>query len=123
MEEKLTDWRFGKFIDCSLFKQRVHFNDIYENFAEHFFGATRKCVYRSLSYLIIRAEILIQCIAIVAERIAIVAERIALVATPYFMISVVLSQRYAYNCDHDSLCIVLKRYDKFPPFDKSWRHQ
>ena len=50
--------------DIDLFEQRVHFN-IYENYAEKINYATRKCVYRSLNYLIIRAEILIEFIAVV----------------------------------------------------------
>ena len=65
------------------------------------FHVTPKYVYRLLNYLIIRAEILIQYIAVIAKRIA-------LVVTPYFIMSVELSQWYAYTCDHDSLCIVLK---------------
>ena len=110
--KKLTDWGFEKYIDFfkgeysltikihSLFEKRVHFNN-YENHAEKIFYAPRKCVYHSIRFLIIRAEISIQCIAFVAKCIA-------LVATPYFIISVALSQLYAYTCDHDSLCIVLK---------------
>ena len=50
-----------------------------------FFSATHKCVYRSLNYLIIRAEVVIQCITVVSQRIA-------LSATPYFVINVALSQ-------------------------------
>ena len=70
VENKLTDWGLEKHIDLFkgkysltiklhfLFEQRVHFN-IYENYAEKIFYASRKCVYRSLNYLIITAEILI----------------------------------------------------------------
>ena len=79
-----------------------------DNYSKKIIYATRTrtiyastCVYRSLNYLIIRVNILIHCNAIVAICIA-------LVAIPGFMISVALSERYAYICDHDSFCIVLR---------------
>ena len=72
-----------------------------DNYAKKIIYATRTCVYRSLNYLIIRVKILIHCNAIVAICIA-------LVAIPGFRISVAPSERYAYTCDHDSLCIVLR---------------
>ena len=55
----------------------------------------------TIDYLIIRVKILIHCNVIVAICFA-------LVAIPGFMINVALSERYAYTCDHDSLCIVLR---------------
>ena len=72
-----------------------------DNYAKKIIYATRTCVYRFLNYLIIRVRILIHCNAIVVICIA-------LVVILGFMISVALSERYAYTCDHDSLCIVLR---------------
>ena len=62
-----------------------------ENNTEKICYATRKYVYHSLNYLIIRAEILIQCNVVIAKRIT-------MVVTSYFIISL-CPLKYCYHSD------------------------